>query len=95
MVTGDLPATPRLSHHARERCAEMQVSTKRAKRIVRSADLRRPARDGAVIATSQDDPAIAVVYVSEGEGERPLITSVVWRTTEKYQREEGGYRVVE
>lgn len=86
-------STPKLTNHARERCVEMHISTKRAKRVVRNADVRRPAERGAVLATWQGDPAIAVIYVEDQEPV-PLITSVVWRTREQYERKEGGYDIV-
>lgn len=75
--------TPRLSYHARQRCAEMGVTTKRAKRIVQDPDLVRPAQ-GALMAVSDADPDIAVVFTEETP---PTIITVVWRTYETYDRE--------
>lgn len=88
------PPTPRLSIHARDRCAEMDVRTRRVKRIVQSPDVRRPSGSGtdAMIATRDDEPDLAVVYVTPADGV-PLITTVVWRTVHDYERVPGGYVV--
>lgn len=80
--------TPRLTHHARERCAEMGVTTKRAKRIVQDPDVSRPAKatggDDGFIAVADHEPDIAVVYKLDGDV--PVILTVVWRTYEPYDR---------
>lgn len=85
-----LPMTPRLTKHARERCAEMGVKTKRVKRMVRDPDIDRPSRDWEAnrevscrIAVRDDDPDIAAVYQP---GEPPIVVTVVWRTDEVYTR---------
>lgn len=50
--------TPRLTDHARKRCAEMGISTKIAKRVIQHADLTRPGYKGtdAQVATSRAYP---------------------------------------
>lgn len=85
--------TARLSAHARERCAEMGVVTKRVKRIVRQPDVdycSRDARGDARIAYRSDDPAIAVVYVPGDDG-RPFVLTVVWHTPVPYARDGSRY----
>lgn len=73
--------TPRLTEHARERCAEMGLTTKRAKRVVQNPDVVYPGRRGegadpdAYIALSDEDTEIAVVFVPE---EPPRIITVLW-----------------
>jgi hypothetical protein len=54
--------TPKLTPHARQRCVEMGVGTKRVQRIVRQPDVDRPSRGRRRIAVRDDDPAIACVY---------------------------------
>ena len=70
----------------------MNVQTKRVKRIVRAADLRRPAigGDGAMIAVRDDEPDISVLYVAE-QYAWPLIITVLWRTESDYIRVPGGF----
>lgn len=70
-----------LTPHARERCAEMGVVTKRAKRIAADPDTTygNPDERG-VVATREDDPEIAVVV------RRGRIITVLWRTQEVYCR---------
>lgn len=77
-------ATPRLTFHARERCREMGIRTKRVKDIVRMPDLVRTAQDGNLIAVTDNEPDIAVVYSPE---EPPVIISVLWRTYQDYERD--------
>lgn len=45
-ATSSTGETPRLSRHARERCAEMGISTKVAKAIVRTMSCSYPGRAG-------------------------------------------------
>ncbi len=73
--------TPVLTHHARQRCQEMGISTKVAKRIVQRPNLRRPGNPGtgAVVATSYDHPGYAVVYV-EDAGPTATIVTVLFDT---------------
>lgn len=76
--------TPRLTRHARERCEEMGISTRVAKRIVQHADIRYPAQRNGTAATSKRHPEYTVIYVVE-DGV-PIILTVVFRTTEQYVR---------
>jgi hypothetical protein len=76
--------TPRLTHHARQRCAEMGVSTKRVKRIVQDPDTVRSCRYGNLLAVSDAEPDLAVVY-EDVDGQAVVIT-VLYRTSEVYVR---------
>lgn len=81
--------TPRISQHARERCAEMGISTKIAKQIIRRPDLIRPSRSvggsekGLVMVTSDRYPEYAVVYCPADE----VVVTVLFRTCERYRRD--------
>lgn len=55
--------TPRLSDHARQRCAERGIGTKRVKRVMRAPDVNRTTWGDRWIATSATDPNLIVVYV--------------------------------
>lgn len=82
------PETPRMSIHARERCAEMGISTKVAKRIVQRPDLTRPGstkpgEDGRLIAVADAYPEYAVVF----DPVDLVIVSVLFRTEVEYTRE--------
>jgi hypothetical protein len=81
--------TPRLTNHARNRCAEMGLSTKVAKAIVQNPTITRPSRnakgESATIATSKHVPEYAVVYVMDGD--TPIILTVVFATTANYTRQ--------
>lgn len=81
-----MQATPKMTRHALERCQEMGISSKVAKRIVRHATLVRPGnritRD-AYVATSDGDPLYAVVFYP---GDPPVIVTVLFRTYETYAR---------
>jgi hypothetical protein len=79
-----------MTTHAVARCAEMGISTKIAKRIVRSASINRVAGN-AMIATSIEYPDYAVVYYPTSP---PVVITVVFRTIERYIRN-GGTFVVE
>jgi hypothetical protein len=76
-------ATPVLSRHARQRCLEMGISTKVAKRIVQRPNLRRPGNPGTgtVVATSYEHPGYAVVFVHPPE-QAPLVVTVLFDTRE-------------
>jgi hypothetical protein len=76
-------ATPRLSQHARDRCGEMGVGTKRAKRIVRDPDLTRPAAPNRA-ALRDDDPELLVVYSDDTQP--PTIVTVLWNTGTPFDR---------
>jgi hypothetical protein len=78
--------TPVLTVHARQRCAEMEISTKVAKAILRHADLTRPTWPSPCrIATSTQTPEYAVVYVEDDP--RPVIVTVLFRTDQPYRRD--------
>lgn len=83
--------TPILSDHARERCAEMQISTKVAKAIYRHADVIRPGRPAIrddiprQIAHSDLYPDYTVVFVETSEG--PVIITVLFKTQDFYVRD--------
>lgn len=72
--------TPVLTQHARDRCAEMGISTKVAKRVLRHADLTRPAKPGqpGIAATSTLVPGYAVIYKMVDDNPRPLILTVLF-----------------
>lgn len=83
--------TPRLSHHARARCAEMGISTKVAKRIIQRADVThctssRGRDKPRAVATSDAYPGYAVAYFTDTDG-TPVILTVLFRTTEPYRRD--------
>lgn len=84
--------TPFLTRHARERCAEMGISTKVAKRIVQHPDIIRPGNNGTacLVAVSDRYPEYAVVY----DPEAFRIVTVVFRTAEVYVREGATCRIV-
>lgn len=73
--------TPVLSRHARQRCLEMGISTKVAKRIVQRPNLRRPGNPGTgtVVAAGYDHPGYAVVFV-EPQAQAPVIVTVLFDT---------------
>jgi CTP:molybdopterin cytidylyltransferase MocA len=83
--------TPRMTQHALARCAEMGISTKVAKAIVRNASVNRPSGN-AVVATSEEYPDYAVVYYP---ADPPIVATVVFRTVEIYIRNGGTYVVEE
>ena len=78
-------STPSLSFHARERCREMGISTKVAKRIVQQADLTRPDGKGHLISTSQQHPDYLVVHSDPALGPVVVVT-VAFRCEGKYVR---------
>lgn len=78
--------TPRLSDHARQRCREMGVSTKRVKQIVRDPHVDYDSRWGLRMASRTDEPDIRALYAFAG-GER-LVVTVVWRKEELYAKAE-------
>lgn len=84
------PDTPRLSRHARERCEQMGIATKRAKRVVQERRLTYAGTrgNGAVVVMS-DDPDIAVVW----DELRNVIVTVIPRTEDDYVRTPDGYQV--
>jgi hypothetical protein len=83
MVLKPHAPTPVLTHHARQRCAEMGISTKVAKRIVQTASSTYTSKDG-VIHHSREHPEYAVVTPDDNP---LLILTVVFRTEETYVRD--------
>ena len=88
----DYPPTPVLTDHARERCAEMGIPAKLAKRIWRNRTLTRGLHDQhRVIATCADHPDYSLVV--DDTGEVPVIITVLFTCVDKYTREGTTYRV--
>lgn len=85
--------TPRLTTHARERCAELGISTKRAKRIVQHRSGTYPSAVGhdnnGVVVFSASDSEIAVVW----DEARNEILTVLPRVQETYVRTPTGFEV--
>jgi len=89
--------TPRLTTHARERCAEMGITTKVAKAIYQARDLDRPSTkpgSDCRMATCSRLPEYAVVYFISEEDGVPVIASVVFKTYEVYERDGETFRPV-
>jgi hypothetical protein len=86
--------TPRLTQHARERCAEMEISTKVAKHIVKHADIVRPGRPGTnrMVSVSDLHPEYIVVHTTD---EPPVIITVSFRNGIEYERNGAIYIPVE
>lgn len=79
--------TPRLTQHARERCQQMNVSTKRVKRILQNPDLVYPGpleHGDNYLAGAEFDREILVAFVVE-DGVTTVKT-VLFRTNEYYVR---------
>jgi hypothetical protein len=85
MNTGDRPVTARLTPHARARCAEMHVETKRVKRLLRRPTLTYATYADRLMATSEEDPEIAVVFAKGPDGTLDVITVLV-RSYDEYSR---------
>ncbi len=85
--------TPRLTRHARERCAELGISTKRAKRVVQHRTGSYPSAPGhdnnGIVVTSATETEIAVVW----DPDTNQILTVVPRIQETYVRTPNGYEV--
>jgi hypothetical protein len=85
--------TPRLTLHARHRCAEMGISTKVAKRIVQDASVTRPCNVGVKthcrIMVSDAYPDYAVVY----DPILGIVVTVLFRTVDDYLRDGTTYKV--
>lgn len=84
--------TPRMSHHARVRCRELGISTKRAKRIVQERVSTYPARDHCNngITCQSTDQEFAVVWDPDANN----ILTVVPRIQEDYVRTPTGFDIV-
>lgn len=90
----DYQPTPRLTDHAKDRCAEMGISTKVAKQIVRHPSVVRPgkAETGCRVVTSDRHPRYAVVL---GPEEDPVIVTVLFNTPDFYKRNGATYEVTQ
>jgi hypothetical protein len=78
---------PRFSEHARLRMAEMGVSSRTVRRILRSpeVDYEQGDRDGRV--AQRGTLAVAYVMETRPDGrERPLVLTVLYRTADAYPR---------
>jgi hypothetical protein len=92
---GTWEQTPQLSEHARERCAQMGITTKVAKRIWKTRTLIRGAREGCLLVTSTEVPEYAIVVDENGWlGGPPVVVTVLFRCYEEYVRDGETYRVV-
>lgn len=80
--------TPKLTKHARERCAQMGISTERAKRCVQKRTTTYPSPFGhsnnGLIVQSASEPDISVVW----DPNTDTIITVVPRVKERYVRPE-------
>lgn len=75
--------TPRLTKHAQERCAEMGITTKRAKRVVQNRTLMYAGvHDNNGYVCMSDDPDICVVW----DPETNSILTVLPKTARNYSR---------
>lgn len=78
--------TPQMSPHARLRCREMGISTKRAKRIFQHHDTRYAAhagyRNGGFTLMWSGEPDIAIVVSQD----MTTVITVLERTQEEYER---------
>lgn len=86
--------TPKLSQHARDRCLEMGIPTRRAKRVVQHQTTTYPNsaghNNGGLIVQSSRDPEIAVVW----DPSTNVILTVVPRIQEDYIRLSDGYGIL-
>lgn len=79
-VDGEIPWTPKLTEHARQRCAEMGLTTRRVKRVVRDPDLVYTSY-GRRLMCRYDEPTFRVVVDEYGL----VITVLLW-TYDPYAR---------
>ena len=79
------PPTARLTEHARRRCVEMHVGTKRVKQLLRNPDIVRCSYGERFLAVADADPEIAVVYARQPDGTLTVIT-VLYRRYDRYSR---------
>ena len=89
----DYPATPQLTDHARERCAEMGIRTRVVKQIWRTRTLTYVMFDqpGKIRVTSDKHPEYALIV--DEEGERPVIITVLFASDQSYVRAGRTFRV--
>lgn len=87
------PRTPRLTRHARQRCAELGIGTKRVKRIVRHPSSTYPSQRGhdnnGVVLISALDPDYAVVVDLTAN----VVLTVLPRVLDEYVRTADGFRL--
>lgn len=76
--------TPRLTDHARRRCEEMEIRTRRVKRVVRDPDLCYGSADGYHVVCRFDEPTFRVVIDRSTRPE--TVVTVIWWTNERYER---------
>lgn len=89
MVPRSYPPTPVMSRHARERCAEMGISTKVAKRIAARPSLTYGGNPGTPsrVHVSDEHPEYAVVVgPPPSPGARPVVVTVLFREHQDYVR---------
>ena len=84
--------TPVLTNHARERCAEMGITTETVKRIVQAADVCYPGtaspKGPTTIVMAKDYPQYCVVVAGDrlaSAGEAVVVT-VLFNSTQFYER---------
>ena len=100
MTYSEYEVTPVISYHARDRCAEMGISTKVAKKIWRTRMLTRPAAGPGdrIMVLSPEHPEYAIIVALQPDppvqDDRPLVVSIVFNCDEEYVREGANYRVV-
>jgi hypothetical protein len=90
--------TPVLTQHARERCAEMGIRTRVAKRIWQHWSMIRPLRgQNKLVVTSDDEPDYAIIVDdnADNEGERPVVVTVIFNHPETYVRDGETFHVIE
>lgn len=88
-------STPKLTRHARERCREMGISTRRAKRVVQHQTTTYPSTgsghsNNGLVVLSAGEPEIAVVW----DPPTNTILTVIPRVQEDYIRLSDGYGIL-
>lgn len=80
--------TPRLTEHARQRCREMDVRTKRVKRVLRAPEIVYPSDrvDDALVAVGD---GLAIPYLTDAGG-TPVALTVLWHGIEFVRPEHRG-----
>ena len=89
MSNPEFERTPVLTDHARLRCQQMGVRTRRAKRVVARPDLvipGPPQYGDNFVASAASDPDIQVAYIVDRG--RKVIKTVLWSDPEHYTRPE-------